>query len=192
MAVRGDYADVAGRQGKQAMSTTGKGPSQDKAPGAAAKKRKLGTTAEGLRAFDHFGVDLLETCAAPGETMSSLELRESSARMLKVTGGRWPRNVLIPWVAGEDIFTSRLAREMMIFPYGRNVGGVVSAVMEKDHQDASQKRRAYARLVDSRREAKMARPSVKPAALGASMPLPVAPTSEQRPPSPPRAAEIMV
>jgi hypothetical protein len=77
-------------------------------------------------------VDLLETCAAPGETMSLPELRESSARMLKVTGGRWPRNVLIPRAAGEDMCTSRVAREMKIFPYDRNVAAVVSAVMEKD------------------------------------------------------------
>jgi hypothetical protein len=34
-------------------------------------------------------------------------------------------NGLIPWAAGEDMFTSRLAREMKIFPYGRNVGAVV-------------------------------------------------------------------
>jgi hypothetical protein len=76
---RGDYADVAACLGKQAMLTADEGPSQDKARGAATKKRKLGTTAEGLRASDHFVVDLLETCAAPGETMSTPELRESSA-----------------------------------------------------------------------------------------------------------------
>jgi hypothetical protein len=85
-------------------------------PVAATKKRKLGTAAEGLGASDCFAVDLLGTCAALGERMSSPGLRESSARMLKVTGGRWPRNVLIPRAAGEDICTSRLAREMKIFP----------------------------------------------------------------------------
>ena len=69
-----DYADVAVRRGKQAMSTADKGPSQDKAPGASVKKRKLGTATEGLRASDHFVAYLLETCAAPGETMSSPEL----------------------------------------------------------------------------------------------------------------------
>jgi hypothetical protein len=42
----GDYANVAGRRGKLAMSTADEGPSRDKAPGAAAKKRKLGTAAE--------------------------------------------------------------------------------------------------------------------------------------------------
>jgi hypothetical protein len=43
-------------------------------------------------------------CAAPGETMSSPELQETSVRMLKVTGGRWPRNVPIPQAAGEYFF----------------------------------------------------------------------------------------
>jgi hypothetical protein len=38
----------------------------------------------------------------------------------------------------------------------------------------------------------MVQPSAKPAALGASMPPPVAPTSERRPPSSPRAAETAV
>ena len=174
------------------MPTADEGPSRDKAPGAAAKKKKLGTTAEGLRAFDHFVVDLLETCAAPEEMMSLPELRESSARMLKVTGGRWPRNVLIPRATGEDIFMSRLARDMNIFPYERKVGAVVSAVMEKDRQDAPWKRRAYARLADPRREVKMARPSMKPSALDAGMPPPAAPAVERRPPSPPRAAEAAV
>jgi hypothetical protein len=94
----GECADIAGRRGKQAMPMADEGPSWDKAPGAGAKKRKFGTAAEelGLRASNHFVGDLLETCAAPGETMSSFELRETSARMLKVSGGRWPMNVLIP------------------------------------------------------------------------------------------------
>jgi hypothetical protein len=141
-----DYLDVAVRRGKKVMTTADEGPSRGVAPGAAAKKRKLGTTAEGLRASYRFAADLLETCAVPGETMSSSELRESSVRMLKVTGGRWPRNVPIPQAASEDMFTSRLAREMKIFPYGRNVGTVVSAVMEKDRQDAPRKCRAFARV----------------------------------------------
>jgi hypothetical protein len=45
---------------------------------------------------DSFVVDLMRTCVAPGGRMSSPELRESSARMLEVTGGRWPKNVPIP------------------------------------------------------------------------------------------------
>jgi hypothetical protein len=151
-------------------------------------------------------VDLLGTCANPGERMSSPELRESSARMLKVTGGRWPRNVPIPRAAGEDIRTSRFAREMRIFPYGWNVAAVVSAVMEKDHQDASRKLRLFARVGDPRFEVKMARGVAKSAAPGASKPplgaksaapgpskpLPVVPVQERRPPSPPCAAETEV
>jgi hypothetical protein len=135
----------------------------------------------------------METCAVPGELMSSLELWETSSRMLKVTGGRWPRNDLIPWAAGEDFFTSRLARELRIFAYGRNIGVVVSTVMEKDCQDAQRKKRkAPIRLVDSRREAKLACPSVKAAAPAATMPLPAVPAAAARPPSPPRATETAV
>jgi hypothetical protein len=170
------------------------------------KRKKLGTAAEGLGVSDCFAVDLLGTCVAPGERMSSPELQESSARMLKVTGGRWPRNVPIPWAAGEDIRTSRLAREMRIFPYGRNVATVVSVVMEKDRQDASRKHRAFARVGDLRHEVKMARGVVKAAAPGTSKPLlgaksaapgpskplPTVPVQERRPPSLPRAAEAEV
>jgi hypothetical protein len=186
-----------------ALAAVDEGPSRGAVPAAATKKRKLGTVAEGLGASDRFAVDLLGTCAAPGETMSSPELRESSARMLKVIGGCWPRNVPIPRAAGEDIRTSRLAREMNIFPYGRNVDVVVSAVMEKDCQDALRKRRAFVRVGDLHREVKMARGTVKSSAPGTSKPpsgaksiapgpskpLPVAPVLERRPPSPPRPAE---
>jgi hypothetical protein len=122
--------------------------------------------------------------------------------MLKVTGGRSPRNVSIPWVAGEDMFTSRLAREMKIFPYERNVAAVVSTVMEKDRQDAPQKRRAFTRVRDPQHEIKMVWASAKPAAPDASMPppgapgaselLPALPKQERRPMSPPRAAEATV
>ena len=71
--------------------------------------------------------------------MSSPELRESSARMLKVTGGCWPRNVPIPRAASGDVFTSRMVRKWRVFPYGRNIAAVVSAVMDKDRQGAAQK-----------------------------------------------------
>jgi hypothetical protein len=202
------------------VAAVDEGPSRGAVPVAAAKKRKLGTTAEGLGASDCFAVDLLGTCVAPGERMSSPELQESSARMLKVTDGHLPRNVPIPRVAGEDMCTSRLAREMKIFPYERNVAAIVSAVMEKDSQDASRKRRAFMRVRNPRREVKMARgiaksiapgtgkppvdvksaapgPSKPPleaksAALGPSKPLPVVPTQERRPPSPSRSADTEV
>jgi hypothetical protein len=66
--------------------------------------------------------------------------------------------------------TSRIARGLKIFPYGRNIAAVVSAVMNKDRQDAAQKRRAVIRLPDPRREAKRARGSAKAAAPGGSQP----------------------
>jgi hypothetical protein len=100
--------------------------------------------------------------------MSSPELRESSARMLRVTGGCWPRNVPIPRAAGEDLFTSRMVREWRVFPYGRNIAVVVSAVMDKDHQGAAQKRQAVDRLVEAR--AKRQRGSAKAAAPGGGKP----------------------
>jgi hypothetical protein len=94
--------------------------------------------------------------------------------MLKVTGGRWPRNVPTPRAAGEDIFTSRLAREMKIFPYGRNIVVVVSAVMDKDRQDAARKRRAFARVGDPSREVKRARGGAKSTAPSSGKPPPAA------------------
>jgi hypothetical protein len=117
---------------------------------------------------DSFAVDLMRTCAAPGERMSSPELRESSARMLEVTGGRWPMNVPILRAAGEDFYTSRMARDLKVFPYGRNIAAIVSAVMNKDRQDAAQKRRAVVRMADPAREAKRARGSARAAASGSS------------------------
>ncbi len=77
---------------------------------------------------DGFARELMRTCAAPEERMSSPELRVSSARMLKVTGGCWPRNVPIPRAASGDVFTSRMVRKWRVFPYGRNIAVVVSAV----------------------------------------------------------------
>jgi hypothetical protein len=108
------------------------------------------------------------TCAALGGRMSSPELRESSARMLEVTGGRWPRNIPIPRAAGEDMFTSCLAHEMKIFPYGRNIAVVLSAVMDKDRQDATRKRRAFTRVGDPSHEVKRERGGAKSAAPSSS------------------------
>jgi hypothetical protein len=89
--------------------------------------------------------------------MSSPELWETSSHMLNVTGGRWHRNGPIPRAADGDYFTSCLARELRIFPYGRNIGVVVSIVMEKDHQDDQwKKRKAPLRLLDPHRDAKVA------------------------------------
>jgi hypothetical protein len=100
--------------------------------------------------------------------MSSPELWESSARMLRVTGGWWPRNVPIPRAAGEDFFTSRMVREWRVFPYGRNIAAVVSAVMDKDRQGAAQKRQAVVRLHEAR--PKRQRGAAKAAAPGGGKP----------------------
>jgi hypothetical protein len=67
-----------------------------------------------------------------------------------------------------------MARDLKIFPYGRNIVVVVSAVMEKDHQDAAQKRRVVIRLADPFREVKKAQAAAKSAALGSNKPLLVA------------------
>jgi hypothetical protein len=85
--------------------------------------------------------------------------------MLEVTGGRWPKNLPIPWAEGEDMSMSRIARGLRIFPYGRNIAAVVSAVMNKDRQDATRKRRAVITIADPRHEAKRARRLRPPAAV---------------------------
>jgi hypothetical protein len=169
---RDDAATTVDHRGKKAATAVEEGPSRGAVP--ATKKRKLGTAAEGLGVSDRFVVDLMGTCATLGGKMSSPELRESSARMLEVTGGRWPRNVSIPRAASEDMFMSRLAREMKIFPYGRNIAAVVSTMMDKDRQDATRKRRAFTRVGDPSREVKKGRGIAKSIAPGSSKPLPAA------------------
>jgi hypothetical protein len=67
-----------------------------------------------------------------------------------------------------------MACDLDVFPYGRNIAVVVLAVMEKDRQDAAQKRRAVVRIADPMREAKGARGSAKVAASGSSKPVPAA------------------
>jgi hypothetical protein len=164
--------DAVDRRRKRPVAESEEGPSQEAAP--AAKKRKIGTAVGGLGVSDSFVVELMWTCATLGGGMSLLELRESSTRMLKVTGGRWPKNVLIPRTAGEDFFTSRMARDLKIFPYGWNIVAVVSAVMEKDRKDTAQKRRAIVRIGDPFREAKKAWGAAKSTAPGSSKPFPAA------------------
>jgi hypothetical protein len=165
-----DAATAVDRRGKKPAATAEEGPSRESSP--AIKKRKLGTAAEGLGVSDHFAMELMGTCAALGGRMSSPKLRESSARMLEVIGGRWPRNVPTPRAADEDIFMSRLAHEMKIFPYGQNIVAVVSAVMDKDRQDATRKHRAFTRVGDPSREVKRAHGGVKSTAPGSSKPPP--------------------
>jgi hypothetical protein len=167
--------DVVDRRGKKPAAVTEDDPAPEAAP--ATKKRKLGTAMGELGVSDSFAMELMGTCAAPGGRMSSPELRESSARMLEVTGGRWPKNVPIPRAAGEDFFTSRMARDLRVFPYGRNIAAVVSVVMTKDRQDAAQKRRMVVRMVDLVREVKRARGSAKAAASGSGKLVPTAKTA---------------
>jgi hypothetical protein len=160
--------------GKTLSTATGKKPAaetkDDPAPEAApsTKKRKLGTAMGELGVSYSFAMELIGTCAAPRGRMSSPELRESSARMLEVTGGRWPKNVPIPRAASEDFFTSRMARDLRVFPYGQNIAAVVSAVMNKDRQEAAQKRRAVIRLPEAR--PKRARRTAKATVPGGSQP----------------------
>jgi hypothetical protein len=163
-----DAAAAIDHRGKKPVVVAEEGPSWEASP--ATKKRKIGTTMGGLGVSDRFAVELMGTCAALGGRISSPELRESSARMLKVTGGQWPRNIPIPRAAGEDIFTSRMACELKIFPYGWNIAAVVSAVMEKDRQDAARKRWAITRVGDPLREVKRARGGAKSTAPGSSKP----------------------
>jgi hypothetical protein len=167
--------DVVDRRGKKPAAVIEDDPAPEAAP--VTKKRKLGTAVGELGVSDSFAMELMGTCAAPGGRMSSLELWESSARMLEVTGGRWPKNVPIPRAAGEDFFTARMARDLRVFPYGRNIAAVVSAVMNKDRQDAAQKRRAVVRMVDPVREVKRARGRVKAAASGSGKLVPAAKTA---------------
>jgi hypothetical protein len=160
----------------------------DPAPAAApsSKKRKLGTAVGGLEVSDGFARELMRTCAAPGGRMSSPELRESSARMLRVTEGWWPRNVPIPRAAGEDFFTSRMVREWKVFPYGRNIAAVVSAVMDKDRQGAAHKRQAVVRLHEAR--PKRQRGAAKATAPGGGHPPKSAVPASSRAPEPAAAA----
>jgi hypothetical protein len=145
---------------------TGDNPTSAAAPSS--KKRKLGIAMGGLGVSDGFARELMRTCTTPGGRMSSPELRESSARMLRVTGGWWPRNVPIPRAVGEDFFTSRIVRDWKVFPYGRNIAAVVSAVMDMDRQGAAQKRQAIVRLHEAR--PKRPRGAAKAAAPGGSQP----------------------
>jgi hypothetical protein len=61
-----------------------------------------------------------------------------------------------------------MVRDLRVFPYGRNIVVVVSAVMTKDRQEAAQKRRAVIRLPEAR--PKRARGTAKATVPGGSQP----------------------
>jgi hypothetical protein len=65
-----------------------------------------------------------------------------------------------------------MARELKISPYRQDIATVVSAVMEKDRQDAVRKCRAVTRVGDPFREVKKAWGGAKSAAPGSSKPPP--------------------
>jgi hypothetical protein len=157
--------DDVDRRGKKPVVESGDDPAPAAAP---SKKRKLGTAVGGLGVSDGFARELMRTCAAPGGRMSSPELWESSARMLWVTGGWWPKNVPVPRAAGEDFFTSRMVRAWKVFPYGRNIAAVVFAVMDKDRQGVAQKRQAVVKLHEAR--PKRQRGAAKATAPGGGQP----------------------
>jgi hypothetical protein len=139
----GDSADAGDDRGKQVKTRSEEGTSKGKAV-VATRKRKIdvqGTEGEkmGPKASRLFVDELTGTCAGPGEVMTSPELQETSSCMLKDTGGRLHRKDPIPQAVGDDYFTSHLAHELKIFPYGRNIGAIVSIVMEKDRQEIRRK-----------------------------------------------------
>jgi hypothetical protein len=65
----------------------------------------------GLKASRCFVEELAEMCAGPGEVMTSPDLRESSSRMLKVTGGEWHKKILF----------SGHWRRLLYIPFGSRV-----------------------------------------------------------------------
>jgi hypothetical protein len=150
----GDSADAGDGRGKKVKIPFDEGTSKGKAMLAVTWKRKM--EAKGMkramvgpRASRCFVEELVETCARPWEVMNSPNLRETSSRMLKVTGGQWHRKYPVPRAAGIDYLTSRMAREFKIFPYRRNISVVVPTVMENDCQESlRKKRKAPLRLVD--------------------------------------------
>jgi hypothetical protein len=61
-----------------------------------------------------------------------------------------------------------MVREWKVFPYGRNIAAVVSAVIDKDRQGAAQKRQVIVRLHEAR--PKRQRGAAKATALGGGQP----------------------
>jgi hypothetical protein len=91
--------DVVDRRGKKPAAVTEDDPAPEAAP--ATKKRKLGTAVGELGVFDSFAMELMGTCAAPGEGC----LRPSS-------GSLWRGCWRLPGVDGPRTFLSpaRLAK----------------------------------------------------------------------------------
>jgi hypothetical protein len=92
---------------------------------------------------------------------------------------------------GEDYFPSCLAWTFKFFPYEQNIGVVVIAVMDKDCQKSTRKKRkAPLQLGDLRREREGAA-GAKGATGATTMPPPAAPVAAARKvPSPVKASEV--
>lgn len=82
-----------------------------KAKGLVRASRVAEASAKGLARAS----ELAKTCAELGEVITSLVLREASARMLEVTRGEWRRDDPIPMASCEDNFTSFLAWYFKVF-----------------------------------------------------------------------------
>jgi hypothetical protein len=143
------------------------GTSKGKPVITATRKRKMDAKGTNRimvrpRASRCFVEELAGTCAGLGEVMTSSDLWETSSRMLKVTRGQWHRKDPVPWAAGDDYFTSCMAHKFEIFPYRRNIGDVVSTMMEKDRQESlRKKRKTPLQLVDPQHDARVSHPSAK-------------------------------
>jgi hypothetical protein len=98
---------------------------------AKAKAKGPARVARVAEPSDKFAKELADTCAKPGEIMTSPILREASSQILEVTRGEWCRDDPIPMACGEDDFTSFLAWYFKVF----------LAWMLEDHQESSKKKR---------------------------------------------------
>jgi hypothetical protein len=92
--LEGDSVDAEDDRGKQVKTRSEEGTTKGKDVVVATRKSKIyvqGTEGEkmGPKASRLFVEELTGTSAGPGEAMTSSKLRETSSRMLKVTGGRW-------------------------------------------------------------------------------------------------------
>jgi hypothetical protein len=85
--------DTVDHRRKKLVDVIEEGPSQEAAP--ATKKRKIGTTLGGLGVSERFAVELMGTCAAPGEgclRLISGSLRRECWRLPRVDGQRMFRS----------------------------------------------------------------------------------------------------
>jgi hypothetical protein len=152
------------------------GTSKGKVVVAATRKRKIDVQGleggkMGPKASRLFVEELMGTCAGSGEAITSPELWETSSCMLKVVGVRWHRKDPIPRPSAMTILRPVWLMSRNSFPYGRNIGAIMTTVMEKDRQETQRNKwKASLWLVYPRRDAKTPCPSVRGAVLAVTMP----------------------